>query len=305
MNAVGLTSKSLAGIMEGLPISRPEKLLQYASGKKGTPNQKYMGAAAGLHIPSLQQIAAEQIDHMLSREEEEGPCCWEFFCPDPHGSMYALAHVGVIASYRTFPDLAYRAATVLGWELRIGDLIATPDGDLRGIGGMRAANGTDISRRALTSIYREVRSRQGENLVHRGTGGKTSQLKWDNDSDVLLDAPPWWLKKILDEDVDFANKLLIGPFSQPSPVKLKFKLTVYRWSGGTISSFESPPTEDERKKLIVRGSAAAKRQKRGEPFVDWVRVDWRNPTKHLVRIGENWESEVPKAPEDARVWTVG
>jgi hypothetical protein len=305
--AVGLTSKGLVAAMLGLPYAREKALMPYASGRRGTGNQRAMGAAAGLFALdlSLRQAATETADRILSEQEAESLSLGEQFCPDPHGGMWLLAAVGMMAS--DYPELARRAAAVVGRELRVADLVATSKGDCRGLPGLRAPMGAKLGRRALSHLRIEIRMRQpgGSGLVHRGTGGRPQDIKWDEDSDPLIVGPAWWMRQLLDGPS--GEELLAGPLSREGllPHYLRLPLTVYRWNGGTLATLADPGPPEKREEFSVRGSAAAKRDpSRQEKPVTWIRVLEAGSGRLTVTAGQSWESEPPTPPIDAKVTTV-
>lgn len=297
MGAVETTSKSLEAIMLGRSLEprRVRTLARYLSGKgRLTPNQKYMAAAAGLHIPSLRAAAEDLADKMLAREETEGPRPWELFPPDPHGGMYDLGTVAMVASGG---EIGSRAAVILGQVLRLADQVAAPDGDCRGLPGGRAAAGAGLNRRSLSQMLIEARRRQlgGEHLVHRGTGGRARALKYEADSDALIDGPAWWLRIILD---DLGGPSLLHGHLAPwaaLPPRMRLPLTIYRWDGGTLAFFADPGTPEERRPFITTGS------KQGtEKPVSWIEVTHGKPAKHRARAGICWEIPPPEPPAGAR-----
>lgn len=295
MGSVETTSKALVRVMEGKPIeSRSKALEKFASGRSGTPNQIYMGAAAGLHTDSLKSISEEQISKMMDREEKEGPRPWELLCFDPHEGMYLLARMGVIAYGG---ELGLRAAKLLAQEFRVADLVAAPDGNCNGLPGTRPPVGINSSRRALTHSLIEVRRRQekGKNLVHRGTGGRVRDIKWDEDSDALVEGPAWWLRQLLDTDYELDGVKLIDILSitSPLPKRLRLGITISRTSTGTLATLDDPGITNH-KQYIITGSAASKRRadKREAP-VTWIKVDWSDNHKHKVIGGEAWQSFPP------------
>lgn len=275
---------------------------------KPTPNQEAMARAAGCFLPfgDLFLEAVRGSLAMLREEEELGPVPWELLPPDPHGGMYDLAHVGWIAAGIDTPErldlrvISDTAARILGQQLRIGDLIATPDGDCRGLGGMRMPLGETADRRTFTDLYREVRRRQGSPFIHRGTGGRPRKLgaDWKKGADRLLDGSLFWLRRILDGP--HGARLLSGPLAPdaPLPARLRLQLTVARWEGGTLAWY-ADPGEAERARFLVHGSAVAKREGRPERPVDWIKVAWRSPGKHEVSVGFSWETPRPDIPAEA------
>lgn len=313
--AVGLTSGALALAFQGQPIG-PMMVLRlrpYAAGETGTANQRLMGMAAGLYVDELRDISIVSLDKMLRDEELQGPCCWEVWPPDTHGGMYALAHVAIIGAALRYPDderianLAQRAAVIVGQQLRMGDLIATPDGDRRGWPGARAPHGHKMDRFCDTKIGREVRGRQGMNLPHRGPGGGVQPLKWNpaDDADRLYNLPPVWLKQILDGPG--GQDLLDGPFSRTAalPSKLRLPVTVYRWDNVTLAAMADPGPE-ERHRYSVRGSMAAKRDEDNvELPVVWIMVTAGAPAKPAVMASQSWEIPPPMPPAGASRIVVG
>lgn len=313
--AVGLTSGALVLAFQRLPIGPKivKQLRAYAAGEIGTANQRLMGMAAGLYVDELRDISIASLDRMLRDEELQGPCCWEVWPPDTHGGMYALAHVAIIGAAVRYPDdptiaaLAQRAAVIIGQQLRMGDLIATPDGDRRGWPGMRAPHGNAMDRFCDTKIGREVRGRQGLDLPHRGPGGRVQPLKWDpaDDADRLYNLPPVWLAQIL--DAPGGQALLDGPFSRTAllPARLRLPVVVYKWDGITLAAM-ADPGPSERHRYSVRGSAAAKRDEDNvELPVVWIMVKARQPAKHEVLTSQSWEIPPPMPPAGASRIVVG
>lgn len=297
MGAVELTSKALIQVMLGDSIEgRAKSLERFAKGMSGTPNQIYMGAAASLFISSLESVAREQISKMMDREEKEGPRPWELLCFDPHEGMYLLARVGVIA-YGGW--LGKRAAQLLSEELRVADLIAAPDGNCVGLPGMRPPVGINSGRRALTHLWIEVRKRQGIDVPHRGTGGRIKDIKWDEDSDLLVEGPAWWMRQLLAKDPNLIDQL---SRSSPLPEQLRLGLTISRTSIGTLATLDDPGP-DKRKPFIITGSAASKRRadKREAP-VTWISVKWNTNHRHEVIGGELWESNPPE--HEGKIWRI-
>lgn len=313
--SVGLGSGALALAFQGKPIPQKmaERLRSLATGETGTANQRLMGMAAGLYVDELRDTAIESLHLMLREEEALGPCCWEVWPPDTHGGMYALAHVAIMGAALRYPDderigaLAQRAAVIVGQQLRMGDLIATPDGDRRGWPGARAPHGNKMDRFCDTKIGREVRGRQGMNLPHRGPGGRVQPLKWnpDDDGDRLYNLPPVWLKQIL--DAPGGHALLDGPLSRtaPLPRKLRLPVTVYRWDNVSLAAMADPGPE-ERHRYSVRGSAAAKRDEDNvELPVVWIMVTAGAPAKPSVMASQSWDIHPPVAPPGASKIVVG
>lgn len=313
--SVGLGSGALAFAFQGKPTPQKmaERLRPLAAGETGTANQRLMAMAAGLYVDELRDIAIESLHLMLREEEALGPCCWEVWPPDTHGGMYALAHVAIIGAALRYPDderigaLAQRAAVIIGQQLRMGDLIATPDGDRRGWPGARAPHGNKMDRFCDTKIGREVRGRQGLVVPHRGPGGRVQPLKWNpaDDADRLYNLPPVWLGQIL--DASGGQELLDGPFSRtaPLPAKLKLPVTVYRWDNVTLAVMADPGPE-ERHRYTIRGSAAAKRdENNAELPVVWIMVKARQPAKHEVLASQSWEIPPPMPPIGASRIVVG
>lgn len=302
MGAVELTSKSLVFVMLGqsIPARRIKSLEKYASGKSGTPNQIYMGAAASLFIPSLNEMAVKQISHMMDREEREGPRPWELLCFDPHEGMYLLARMGVIAYGG---ELGLRAARLLSQELRVADLIVAPDGNCGGLPGTRPPTGITSSRRALSHLWIEVRKRQGVEVSHRGTGGRVRDIKWDEDSDALVEGPAWWMRQLLNSSGDI-RLLDILSTDAPLPKCLRLGLTVYRNGFGTLAWLDDPG-EANRKQYIITGSMASKRRKdKREAPVTWIRVSWNVNHKHAVEGGEAWESYPPVMMSSQQIFRI-
>lgn len=337
MGAVELTSKSLVAVMLGNPIPqrRIKALEKYVKPKEqllgkinsyddgpiqrigriadrentspsGTPNQIYMGAAVGLFVPSLNEAAMKQISHMMDREEREGPRPWELLCFDPHEGMYLLARMGVIAYGG---ELGLRAAKLLSQELRVADLIVAPDGNCVGLPGTRPPTGITSSRRALSHLWIEVRKRQGVEVSHRGTGGRVRDIKWDDDSDALVEGPAWWMRKLLDNNAFFSNAgdvKLIDILSRSAnlPQCLRLGLTVYRNGFGTLAWLDDPG-EANHKQYIITGSMASKRRKdKREAPVTWIRVSWNVNHKHAVEGGEAWESGPPTKVSTQKIFRI-
>lgn len=309
MGAVEQTSTALVAVMEGDPIPREADLARFVVGDQGTPNQRYMAAAALLRAQDsgLRAAAVRELEAKLLREESDGPAAWEVLCPAPHDGMYCFAWVGVIAAGQALPEyrrLGERAAVILGQALRLGDLVATPDGDLRGLPGMRAPNGDGLVRPSLSACWVEVRSRQpgGRALVQRGAGGRPRKLAWTPTSDPLIDGAACWLRTILDGPGGKA--LLDGPLSQTAalPKRIRLPLRVWRWNGGSLAYFADPGPE-RRGAYVIRGSAAAKRGGGAENPVSWVLVEWGPPAKHHVRAGSTWETPPPEIVPGTAVLT--
>lgn len=309
MGAVEQTSTALVAVMEGDPIPREADLARFVVGDQGTPNQRYMAAAALLRAQdsTLRAAAVREIEAKLLREESDGPAAWEVLCPAPHDGMYCFAWVGVIAAGQALSEyrrIGERAATILGQQLRLGDLVATPDGDLRGLPGMRAPNGAGLARPSLSACWIEVRSRQpgGRGLVQRGPAGRPRKLVWTATSDALVDGAACWLRTILDGPGGGA--LLSGPLSQTAalPKRIRLPLRVWRWDGGTLAYF-ADPGPGQRGLYITRGSAAAKREGGAENPVSWVEVEWGAPANHRVRACSTWESSPPDVVPGTAVLT--
>jgi len=310
MGNVEITSKALeSAMLVGHPGSH-HQIRPFIGGRgKPTPNQRAMALAAGCFLPfsDLFLEAVRGSLAMLREEEEVGPVPWELLPPDPHGGMYDLAHLGWLAAGIDTPErldlrvISDSAARLLGQELRIGDLIATPDGDCRGLGGMRMPLGAKADRRTFTDIYREVRRRQGFPFIHRGTGGRPRKLssEWKKGADRLMDGPLFWLRRILDGP--HGARLLAGPLAldAPLPSRLRLQLTVERWEGGTLAWY-ADPGEAERPRYLVHGSKVAQREGRPERPVDWIKVEWRSPGRHAVSVGFEWSTPRPAVPASAK-----
>lgn len=286
------------------------KLGRYLLKGGGTPNQKLMAATAALFAPAgeIHDAGALLADRMLAREEEEGPRPWEILCPDPHEGMYLFGHIGIIAAGIARPEhteLGARAAAIVSQELRLADLVASPDGDCRGLPGMRAPNAAGIGRRALTALRTVVRQRQGLEVVHRGPGGRPQPFKWKETSDRLIDGAAWWMKLLLDGPAGADLLRVLAP-DAPLPKRLRLGLTVDRWDGGALAWLADPGREG-RRQFVIHGSAAAKRERQGdgdEDPVDWIRVTWGSPGQHRVEAGSSWETPRPQAPAGARRTTI-
>ncbi len=299
-----------------LSAKRSKKVAKMVGGGgKFTPNQILMAAAGGLwsEDPAVFRASLLRAKEMIEEELVFGPSWKEVGCPDSHQGMYLLGRVGIVAaSLRPGAEdalvtLGAGAATLISQELRLGDLVATPDGDVRGLPGMRAPNGAALGRLAATTLWREVRRRQVAGIVHRGTGGKQRTLKWKageagyGGSDPLIDGPGYWFSQLL--DTPKGKALLEGPLSRsaPLPKKLRLPLTVARWSGGTLAWFDDPG-ESERHRFVVHGSAAANRERGGDGDEDpvvWIKVHWESPAKHKVEVSSTWETPPPPFPEDS------
>lgn len=322
MGDVETTSKALERVMltgSPQPILPLERFILH---HKGTINQKLMAVGAALNLPQsisdflspspFLQAAIDLADDTLTDEEERGPRPKEILCPDPHEGMYLYGRMGIIAAGMKAPlgsiidELGLRASLILSQELRLADLVATPDGDCTGLPGMRAPNGANLGRRALTNLRTVVREAQGFNVVLRGpNGGKRRSLKWSDKSDRLVDGPAYWIMKL------FNTRLLdiLSPIAD-LPQCLVLPLTIHRWNGGTLA-YLSDPGPEQRKRFIVRGSAAAKRDKsdHDEDPVDWIRVEWRKPGRHIVTAGSSWETpvpldDIPHTPKQTTVITI-
>lgn len=309
-NAVAIGSRALVScMMTGRPVGEPSIARLLASGK-ATVNQYMMAAAASLFSadPNLRQLGLATVEKILVREELEGPRPTELLCPDPHEGMWLLARLGVIAAAASQPDLerlGRRMVQVLSWELRLADLVVSPEGDHFALPGVRGPAGAGISRRALSSLWVEIRRRQedGGHLVHRGTGGRTRRLHWNDDSDALVDGPATWMQKLLDND---PPPWLVFPQADPLPRHLRLPLITYRWGGGALAYLENPgPAERER--YVIRGSKAAKRNDGRELPTTWVRAEWGRPARHKITAGQLWETDPPAPPSDAErrviAWT--
>lgn len=289
---VATGQSACVAIMHGRRIVQPQKLLRLIRGG-GTPNQGRMAITAGLYEPSLQAEAVPAALQVLERDEREGPASPELFPPQPHGSMYSMELVGRVGC--PFPEIAARSAVVLGWLLRLVDLVIEPTSQADGLPGGRAPLLASLDRRHLAQEWAVVRGRQGvPNAVLRGTGGRARKNPDQN-------SPAWWLRKILDGPV--GPQLLAGPLSReaPLPPAMRLPLTVWRWDGGTLAAFADPGPEN-RDRFLARGSKASRRTGRPEPVVDWIMVDWGGQGRaRKVTVGQNWTIPAPAAPAGASV----
>lgn len=299
---VGRGSKALvcAMLTGGLTAEHEKAIRGLITGGRGTINQKLMAGAAGLwsSSPAVVRAAITGLRVILGDELHNGPTWKEPLCPDPHSGMYWLGWLGVVAAGLRpgappeVQELGRMAALITGQMLRLGDLVATPDGDCNGLPGNRAPAGSALGRRAHTAVYREVRG-----LPHRGPGGMKRDLRWKDSSDPLVDGAARWARLLLATQA--GKDLLRGPWSPhaPLPPRLRLTLTVARWQDGTLAWFDDPG-EEQRAALLTHGSASAKREGEPEPVVDWIEVEWFVPGKHSTRAGLNWTTPRPE-PEGA------
>lgn len=314
----------LLAAMEGRPWPESEEwLLPYAAGRQGTANMKKEAGAAGLYARSFEvrRIAAANVTQMLKSEVQRGPRHWELLCSDPHEGMYLSAAVAIIDAAQRYPEQAALQATLLGQELRIADLVATDDGDVRGLPGMRAPAGPRLSRIALQCLRTEVRKHQGFDLVHRGQGGRPRSLESMLPSghltprDVAFQGAALWMRRLLAMRVPEAREALLDGLLSPTaplPPRLRLGLTVHRWdsqgyggsmthrspmlSGGTLAVLDDPGPE-HRHEYVKTGSGASKRSAdHDEDPQSWVLHEWAT---HRLTTGECWETPPPIPPADA------
>lgn len=297
---VGRGSNALVSAMlhGGLAEQNEKAIRGLVLGGRGTINQKLMAHAAGLwsSVPEIVAASVAGLRDILGDELRFGPTWKEPLCPDSHGGMYWLGWIGVIAAglrpgaSPEVQELGRWAAVIAGQMLRLGDLVASPDGDCKGLPGNRAPAGAALGRRAHTNVYREVRG-----LPQRGPGGNKLVLRWkEESSDPLVDGAAFWVKNLLATPA--GADLLRGPWSPraPLPPRLRLPLWVARWNGGTLAWFEDPGDEEQRAALLTHGSASAKREGQPEPVVDWIEVTWTKPGKHETRAGLNWTTPLPE-----------
>lgn len=300
-------SKALVSAMlTGGLAEYEDAITRSIQGGGGTINQKLMAAAAGLWSSSREVVekAVATLRGILGDEIRFGPTWKEPLCPDSHSGMYWIGWLGVVAAGLRpgapleVQELGRLAALISGQMLRLGDLVASEDGDCKGLPGNRAPGGAELGRRAHTNVYREVRA-----LPHRGPGGNKLALKWNDSSDPLIDGAAWWACLLLATPA--GKDLLRGPWSPnaPLPPRLRLPLTVVRWGAGTLAWFDNPG-EELRADLLTHGSKSAKREGKPEPVVDWIWMDWAAPGKHRARAGINWETPRPEPPAAASRITI-
>ena len=206
MGDVELSQGACVAAMRGRPIPNPGKLLRLIRGG-GTPNQERMAIAAGLYDETLVAEAVPAALRVLERDEREGPASPELVPPAPHGNMYSMELIGRTGCRHA--EIAARSAVVLGWWLRLGDLVVERNGSVDGLPGGRAPRLAGLDRRHFAQEWAEVRRRQGDpRAVLRGTGGKARK-------NPDKDTPAWWLRQILDGPR--GPELQAGPLSRSSP----------------------------------------------------------------------------------------
>lgn len=304
---VGRGSKALVSAMltGGLAEENEKAIRGLVLNGGGTINQRLMAASAGLWSTSreVSSVSIGTLRGILGDELKNGPTWKEPLCPDPHSGMYWLGWMGVVAAglrqgaSPEVQELGRWAALITGQMLRLGDLVATPDGDCNGLPGNRAPAGAALGRRAHTAVYREVRG-----IPHRGPVGRKRDLRWKDSSDPLVDGAARWARQLI--AFPASQDLLRGPWSPhaPLPPRLRLTLTVARWQDGTLAWFDDPG-EEKRAALLTHGSASAKREGKPEPVVDWIMVEWGAPGKHATFAGLNWTTPRP-SPEGATLTVI-
>lgn len=308
MGDVDLLTSSLQRALRGEPVD-PAKLLRFVRRAKGvTANKRKMAAAALLRAPEYRDEAYDALDWILANEEASGPRTWEPLCPDPHAGMYSLAEVSIVSLGLLAPRgsgerrIAGRQLALTGQRLALYDLIATPDGDVTGLPGVRSNDPRGPHRTCESAEYREWRE-----LPQRGPGGRMRPLKNakpTSDDQAIFSAPAWWWRRVMGDSKRQASPVLCAAL----PHALPLALVVYRWPTGTLAYFEKPANPRE---WLTFGSAASKKDKDGvEDVCSSVLVNWRTPGKHEVEAVLSWKADppverVPSGATRTRIPSVG
>jgi hypothetical protein len=297
MGDVKLLTDSLQKVLRGEKIDEKPLLRLMRRVHGVTANKRKAAAAALLFVSGENEAWSEAacvLNGMLDYEEENGPRAWEVLCPDSHAGIYSLAEVAIVsAPHNKVFDLKRRQLRLVGQRLALYDLIATPDGEVTGLPGVRSNNPKGPVRMAETFEYRELSGKP-----HRwGRPDPRPLENWNPTSNEqgVYTASAWWWRQLR------RSGMLDGfPGEASPPRRLPAGLVTYCWDGGTLAYFERP---DDINAFLTRGSAAAKKDAdRIEDCCSSVMVTWGEPTEHKVEAVLSWREDPPlkKVPPGAR-----
>lgn len=265
--------------------------------KHTTANSEKMAGAVALYAGgAVRDKGIQVLDEMLREEEARGPQPWELLCPDPHAGMHRLAEAAIVAAGlngQAPRELADRQAVQTGLRLRLCDLVATPDGDVTGLPGLRA-NGPNLPRMAETLEYRQIRV-----LPHLGARGNRRKLEsWrpTTDAQATWSMPAYWWSRIM--ATRKGERMLEGVLGRigPLPCSLPLGLIVQAGEGWTLAYLDDPG-ESQRRRYTVTGSVAARKDKdHVEDCTSAVLVRWGKPGRHRVTTVQTWRLPPPAPP---------
>lgn len=261
MGDVSLLTSSLQRALRGEPVD-PAPLLRFVRAKRGIPANKVKAAGAALLFTDTagRGEGYEALDVLLDFEEANGPRAKEPLCPDSKAGIYGLAEVALVtfglreaAATSYARRLAERQLALTGQRLALYDLIATPDGDVTGLPGVRSNSPSGPKRSCESYEYREWRG-----MTQRGPSGRPRPLQKANpttDEQAIFSAPAWWWR-MLDDATGARREFDMLRRQACLPPALPLALVVYRWPTGTLAYFERPANIKE---WLTYGSAASKK----------------------------------------------
>lgn len=308
MGDVDVLTNSVQAGLRGEKVN-PTPLLRFIRAKRGQPWNKIKCAATGLLFTGDRDEAAERWTEVLTHEEANGPRSKEPGCPDTKAGIHALAEVGLVTvglqpnAPKSLRHLADRQLALTGQRLALYDLIATPDGDVTGLPGVRSNSPKGPTRMCETMEYRVLtgKPQRGD----RGVPRRLDSWKPASDEQAIFSAPAHWWTQLIDGPMwSIARHQL----RRCLPCSLPLALVVYRWPTGTLAYFERPA---HIKEWLTRGSAAANKDAdRVEDVCSSVLVTWDKPGKHQVEAVLSWKRDppgerVPSGATRTRISSVG
>jgi hypothetical protein len=301
--------KRLERVLRGEALAPlTERAKAWLADNGGTANMRRLAHAAVLHDPGanpeLKALVTSRWARMLEDEEHLGPQPWELLTGDPHGGMHRFAAVGLVAAGLA-PGAPAEVRTLalrqLGVEARLMglyDVVASQDGDVRALPGMRANNPDGPSRLADTAVYRQLSGRPP-----RGTGGKVAKKGLEG---LHASAPSissyagaiWW-KRLQLQHPDVVGTIMA--YRSP-PDRLRLGLRVYRLPDGIIAALDDPGPLDRRRYDTHGSEAASRDDDHVENCTSYVHCTFGNPAKHrFEKVILSWQEPEPALPEDARL----
>lgn len=293
MGDVALLTSTLQAALRGEPVD-PAKLLRFVRTARGMPANKIKAGGAALLFTDAWSEGVEALDSLLVYEEHNGPRAKEPLAPDTKAGVYSIAEVALVTAAdlpRAKPRsvmrrLADRQLALTGQRLALYDLIATPDGDVTGLPGVRSNSPKGPTRMCETMEYRVLtgKPQRGD----RGVPRRLDSWKPASDEQAIFSAPAHWWTQLIDGPMwSIARHQL----RRCLPCTLPLALVTYRWDGGTLAYFERP---DDVRPWLTRGSAAANKDAdRVEDVCSSVLVTWGKPGKHQVEAVLSWKRDPP------------
>ena len=240
-------------------------------------------------LPALTGILEEllqstdQAEKLYALEREQGMFRGECLCPDPHAGMHLEAHVALLrlAMESGISKLRDQTLDWLGRALRLYHALASPDGEPFAP-GLRAR--TKVPRnQAAAALLRAVLG-----LPHRRPNGRIVTAEELATPGTSRDPDYYgalrWLAAIRFGSGSVRARLRERATSGPFPHKLLLPLRIVRFDGGLLASLRQPAQPPPNGWL--------------DP-VDWVLVRWRQPGRHDVQVGRNWQTPAPEVPGEA------